>query len=275
MFDFLADPGTWGVALITLTVLEIVLGIDNIVFISILVGKLPKEQQDRARIIGLSLAMVMRIGLLFTISWIIGLTAPWFTVFGMDISGRDLILIGGGLFLLGKATFEIHDRLEGEEHAAGAVGAGTAAFAPVIAQILLLDIVFSLDSVITAVGMAEDLWVMVAAVVIAVGVMLLSSGMISNFVNQHPTVKMLALSFLLLIGMSLVAEGLEFHIPKGYIYFAMGFSVFVEMLNLRIRGRGKDKAEPVHLRDPYHVSDGAPGPTPAPPAGPAPTPAPD
>jgi predicted tellurium resistance membrane protein TerC len=275
VFDFLADPGTWAVALITLTVLEIVLGIDNIVFISILVGKLPKEQQDRARIIGLSLAMFMRIGLLFTISWIIGLTAPWFNVLGMDISGRDLILIGGGLFLLGKATFEIHDRLEGDEHAAGAVAAGTAAFAPVIAQILLLDIVFSLDSVITAVGMAEDLWVMVAAVVIAVGVMLLSSGMISNFVNQHPTVKMLALSFLLLIGMSLVAEGLEFHIPKGYIYFAMGFSVFVEMLNLRIRGRGKAKAEPVHLRDPYHVSDGAPGPAAAPPAGPASTPAQD
>jgi predicted tellurium resistance membrane protein TerC len=261
VFEFLSDPGTWVVALVTLTVLEIVLGIDNIVFISILVGKLPKEDQDRARIIGLSLAMVMRIALLFTISWIIGLTQPWFNVFGMDISGRDLILLGGGLFLIGKATFEIHDRLEGDEHASGAAVAGTAAFGSIIAQILALDLVFSLDSVITAVGMAEDLWVMVTAVIIAVGVMLLSSGMISNFVNQHPTVKMLALSFLLLIGTSLVAEGLEFHIPKGYIYFAMAFSVFVELLNLRIRGRGRDKGEPVHLRDPYHVNEASPAAT--------------
>ena len=272
MFEFLSDPGTWAVALVTLTVLEIVLGIDNIVFISILVGKLPAEQQDRARIIGLSLAMFMRIGLLFTISWIIGLTQPWFEIAGMEFSGRDLILIGGGLFLLGKATFEIHDRLEGDEHGAGGT-AGTASFASVIAQILALDIVFSLDSVITAVGMAEDLWVMIAAVVIAVGVMLVSSGVIARFVNEHPTVKMLALSFLLLIGMSLVAEGLEFHIPKGYIYFAMGFSVFVELLNLRIRGRGRDHGEPVHLRDPYHVTDTpAAGPTPPVGAGPAPTP---
>ena len=265
MFDFLADPGTWAVALITLTVLEIVLGIDNIVFISILVGKLPKTDQDRARIIGLSLAMVMRIALLFTISWVIGLTAPLFNILGQDISGRDLILLGGGLFLIGKATFEIHDRLEGEEHAASA-GGGRASFASIIAQILALDLVFSLDSVITAVGMAEDLWVMVTAVVIAVGVMLFSSGMISDFVNRHPTVKMLALSFLLLIGMSLVAEGLEFHIPKGYVYFAMGFSVFVELLNLRMRARRRG-GEPVHLRDPYHVTDGAP---PAPAATPSP-----
>ena len=261
MFDFLANPETWAIALLTLTVLEIVLGIDNIVFISILVGKLPADQQDRARIIGLGLAMFMRIGLLFTISWIIGLTAPLFEIAGMEFSGRDLILIGGGLFLLGKATFEIHDRLEGEEHGSVAI-AGAASFTSVIAQILALDIVFSLDSVITAVGMAEDLWVMVTAVVIAVGVMLISSGYIATFVNRHPTVKMLALSFLLLIGMSLVAEGLDFHIPKGYIYFAMGFSVFVEILNLRIRGGGDKGGEPVHLRDPYHVSDApASGPT--------------
>ena len=276
MFDFLANPETWAIALLTLTVLEIVLGIDNIVFISILVGKLPREQQDRARIIGLSLAMFMRIALLFTISWIIGLTQPWFNILGQDISGRDLILIGGGLFLLGKATFEIHERLEGDDHPPGTVASGTASFASVIAQILALDLVFSLDSVITAVGMAEDLWVMVTAVVIAVGVMLISSGYIADFVNQHPTVKMLALSFLLLIGTSLVAEGLEFHIPKGYIYFAMGFSVFVEILNLRIRGGGKGRPEPVHLRDPYHVTDEkAAGPTPPLGAGPSPTPAED
>jgi predicted tellurium resistance membrane protein TerC len=271
VFEFLGDPGTWVVALLTLTVLEIVLGIDNIIFISILAGKLPLEQQNRARIVGLSLAMLMRIGLLFSISWVIGLTGTLFTVFDFDFSGRDLILIGGGLFLLGKATFEIHEKLEGEEHAPGAVAAGTASFAATIAQILLLDIVFSLDSVITAVGMAEELWVMVTAVVIAVGVMLVSAATISDFVNRHPTVKMLALSFLLLIGMSLVAEGFEFHIPKGYIYFAMGFSVFVEVLNLRLRG-GRKGGEPVHLRDPYHVTDSErAGPTP--PLGAGPTPA--
>ena len=261
MFEFLSDPGTWVVALLTLTVLEIVLGIDNIIFISILAGKLPAEQQNKARILGLTLAMFMRIALLFSLSWVIGLTGTLITVLGMDISGRDLILLGGGLFLLGKATFEIHEKLEGDEHAAG--GGGTANFASVIAQILVLDAVFSLDSVITAVGMAEDLWVMVAAVMIAIGVMLVSAGTISDFVNRHPTVKMLALSFLLLIGMSLVAEGLDFHIPKGYIYFAMGFSVLVEVLNLRLRGRGKDKSEPVHLRDPYGVTDAEKaGPTP-------------
>ena len=274
MFEFLGDPGTWVVALLTLTALEIVLGIDNIIFISILAGKLPAEQQSRARVVGLTLAMFMRIALLFSLSWVIGLTGTLFTILDFDISGRDLILIGGGLFLLGKATFEIHEKMEGEEHAGGAA-AGTASFASVIAQILVLDAVFSLDSVITAVGMAEELWVMVAAVVIAIGVMLVSAGTISDFVNRHPTVKMLALSFLLLIGMSLVAEGLDFHIPKGYIYFAMGFSVFVEVLNLRLRGgKGKGKGEPVHLRDPYRVTDSATaGPTPPLGAGPKPTPA--
>ena len=274
MFEFLGDPGTWVVALLTLTVLEIVLGIDNIIFISILAGKLPADQQNRARIVGLSLAMFMRIALLFSISWVIGLTGTLFSVLDFDISGRDLILLGGGLFLLGKATFEIHEKLEGEEHAGGAA-AGTASFASVIAQIVVLDAVFSLDSVITAVGMADELWVMVAAVVIAIGVMLVSAGTISDFVNRHPTVKMLALSFLLLIGMSLVADGLDVHIPKGYIYFAMGFSVFVEVLNLRIRG-GKSRGKPVHLRDPYRITDSAKaGPTPPLGAGPAPTPAED
>jgi predicted tellurium resistance membrane protein TerC len=260
VFEQLADPQVW-VALLTLTVLEIVLGIDNIIFISILAGKLPAEQQDRARIVGLAAAMLMRIALLFSISWVIGLTEPLFAVGGLEISGRDVILIAGGLFLLGKATFEIHERVEGETHATG-TGRAAASFTAVIIQIMLLDIVFSLDSVITAVGMAEQLWVMIAAVVIAVGVMLVSSGAIAGFVNRHPTVKMLALSFLLLIGMSLVAEGFEFHIPKGYIYFAMGFSVFVELLNLRVRGRGTTEP-PVQLRDPYHVT-----PPPAPPAHP-------
>jgi len=266
VFESLADPQIW-IALLTLTVLEIVLGIDNIIFISILAGKLPAEQQNRARIVGLTAAMLMRILLLFTISWVIGLTAPWFNVFGMDISGRDLILIVGGLFLLGKSTLEIHGKLEGDEHASGS-GVKVTSFASVIVQIMLLDIVFSLDSVITAVGMAEDLWVMIAAVVIAVGVMLFSSKWISDFVNRHPTVKILALSFLLLIGTSLVAEGLEFHIPKGYIYFAMAFSVFVEVINLRIRGK---PAEPVHLRDPYHLTDAEQA-APTPPLGQAPPP---
>ena len=266
MFDALADPQIW-IALLTLTALEIVLGIDNIIFISILAGKLPPEQQNRAQVVGLTAAMLMRILLLFTISWVIGLTAPWFNVLGMDISGRDLILIVGGLFLLGKLTLEIHGKLEGDEHATGASRKVTS-FASVIVQIMLLDIVFSLDSVITAVGMADDLWVMIAAVVIAVGVMMVSAGAISAFVNRHPTVKILALSFLLLIGTSLVAEGLEFHIPKGYIYFAMAFSVFVEVINLRIRGKPD---EPVHLRDPYHLTDeDQAGPTP--PLGQAPPP---
>jgi predicted tellurium resistance membrane protein TerC len=233
------------VALVTLTVLEIVLGIDNIVFISILAGRLPKESRARARKVGLSLAMLMRIALLLSITWVMRLTAPLFTVVGQAISGRDLILIVGGLFLLAKSTHEIHEKLEGEEGSAS--GRVAASFGAIIVQILLLDIVFSLDSVITAVGMAEDVAVMVLAVVIAVGVMLVSAGAISDFVERHPTVKMLALSFLLLIGVSLVAEGFDQHIPKGYIYFAMFFSVFVEMINLRVRTR----TPPVHLHQPY------------------------
>jgi predicted tellurium resistance membrane protein TerC len=241
----LTDPQAW-IALVTLTVLEIVLGIDNIVFISILAGKLPEHQQGKARQVGLALAMGTRIALLASIAWIIKLTAPLFAVFSEEISGRDLILLVGGLFLLAKATHEIHDKLEGVEgHKSAQVAAS---FASVIVQILLLDVVFSLDSVITAVGMADRLSIMVLAVVIAVGVMMVSAGTISGFVERHPTVKMLALSFLLLIGMSLIAEGLDQHIPKGYIYFAMGFSVFVEGLNLRVRAlRGR----PVHLRQRY------------------------
>jgi len=233
------------IALLTLTVLEIVLGIDNIVFISILAAKLPADLRARARKVGLTLAMLMRIALLVSITWVMRLTTPLFTIVGQEISGRDLILIVGGLFLLAKSTFEIHDKLEGEEgHASAKVAAS---FNAVIVQILLLDIVFSLDSVITAVGMADDVAVMILAVIIAVGVMLVSAASISDFVERHPTVKMLALSFLLLIGISLVAEGLDQHIPKGYIYFAMGFSIFVEMINLRIRAR----SAPVHLHQSY------------------------
>ena len=233
-------------ALITLTFLEIVLGVDNVIFISILSSKLPAADQPKTRRVGLLAAMIMRILLLLSIAWIIKLTAPLFSVFGRDISGRDLILIGGVLFLLGKATLEIHERLEGEEgHSSARVAPS---FTAVILQIMLLDIVFSLDSVITAVGMADQLWVMVTAVVIAVLIMLVASGTISRFVNNHPTVKVLALSFLLLIGVSLIAEGFHQHIPKGYIYFAMAFSVFVEAINLRVRTKAK---EPVHLRDPY------------------------
>ena len=233
------------IALLTLTVLEIVLGIDNIVFISILAGKLPPAERERARKTGLSLAMFIRIALLFSITWVMRLTNPLVTVVEQEISGRDLILIGGGLFLIAKSTFEIHEKLEGEEGHGSAKAA--ASFAGVIVQILLLDVVFSLDSVITAVGMAEDIAVMILAVIIAVGVMLLSAGAISDFVERHPTVKMLALSFLILIGVSLIGEGLDQHIPKGYIYFAMAFSVFVEMINLRVRA----KSSPVHLHQAY------------------------
>jgi predicted tellurium resistance membrane protein TerC len=239
MLELLTDPQVW-IALLTLTVLEIVLGIDNIIFISILAGKLPREQQDRARIVGLSLAMLTRIALLFSLSWVIGLTAPLFSIFGHEISGRDLILIGGGLFLLWKSTFEIHDRLEGEEHPAG-TGRVAASFGAVIAQILALDVVFSLDSVITAVGMVDEIGVMIAAVVVAVGFMFLFAKPISRFVEQHPTVKILALSFLLLIGTTLVAEGLGQHIAKGYIYFAMAFSVFVEVMNIQMRKRMQNR----------------------------------
>ena len=247
--EWLTSPEAW-IALVTLTFLEIVLGVDNVIFISILAGKLPAEQQKKARQVGLGLAMFMRIALLASLAWIVKLTAPLFTVWGQAVSGRDLILLLGGLFLMAKATFEIHDKLEGGEGHASARVAPT--FASVIFQILLLDIVFSLDSVITAVGMAEDLGVMIAAVVIAVAVMMVSAGAISSYVERHPTVKMLALSFLLLIGLSLVAEGFHQHIPKGYIYFAMGFSIFVEMINLRIRAiRHEGKAEPVELRHRY------------------------
>jgi predicted tellurium resistance membrane protein TerC len=233
------------IALLTLTVLEIVLGIDNVIFISILAGKLPADTRGRARKVGLLAAMAMRIVLLLSITWVMRLTTPLFALLGQEISGRDLILIGGGLFLLAKSTHEIHDKLEGDEgHASARV---VASFGAVVVQIMLLDIVFSLDSVITAVGMANDVVVMILAVIAAVAVMLVSSSSISAFVERHPTVKMLALSFLVLIGVSLIAEGLDQHIPKGYIYFAMGFSVFVEMLNVRIRAR----TAPVHLHQRY------------------------
>jgi predicted tellurium resistance membrane protein TerC len=241
--EWITEPGSL-IALLTLTVLEIVLGIDNIIFISILSGKLPKHQQDKARLTGLALAMITRILLLFSIVWIMKLTLPLFTVLSQEISGRDIILIVGGLFLLAKSTFEIHDKLEGEEGHRTAKAAKS--FGSVIIQILLLDIVFSLDSVITAVGMANNIVIMIIAVVIAVGVMMVSSKSISNFVEKHPTVKMLALAFLILIGVSLIAEGLEQHIPKGYIYFAMAFSVFVEMLNLKMKSK---KRNPVELRN--------------------------
>ena len=244
--EWISQPDAW-IALVTLTLLEIVLGIDNIVFISILSEKVKPELQARARQVGLALAMGTRILLLFSITWVMRLTAPLFTVFERGFSGRDLILVGGGLFLLGKATYEIHHSLEGDAH--GREAGVAASFGSVILQIAILDIVFSLDSVITAVGMADHIQVMIAAVVIAVGVMMVSAGPLSAFVSRHPTVKMLALSFLLLIGMTLVAEGLGQHISKGYIYFAMGFSVFVEMLNLRVKANRRS-SPPVELRGP-------------------------
>lgn len=242
--DWLTNPDIY-VGFFTLLALEVVLGIDNVVFLSILSGKLPKDQQGRARKIGLSLALLMRVGLLLTLSAIIALTDPFFTIFGRGISGRDLILIAGGLFLLAKSTYEIHDKLEGESGHAVAKAPGS--FTSVIIQIVILDLVFSLDSVITAVGMVDEIGVMIAAVVVAIGIMLVSAAPISAFVDKHPTVKILALSFLLLIGLGLLLEGLGQHIPKGYIYFAMGFSLFVESLNLRAGRKAKEKVQ-LHSR---------------------------
>ena len=242
--SWMTNPEAW-IALLTLTVLEIVLGIDNIIFISILAGKLPAHQRDKARLIGLGLAMFTRIALLLSLTWLMGLTAPLVTVLGHDISGRDLILLVGGLFLIGKSTVEIHEKLEGVEGEESARVA--ASFTSVLVQIMLLDIVFSLDSIITAIGMANRVAVMVIAVVLAVGFMMFFSKAISDFVERHPTIKMLALSFLILIGVALVGDGLGMHIPKGYIYFAMAFSVCVEMLNLRFRRPGV----PVKLHQPY------------------------
>ncbi|HAV75857.1 MAG TPA: hypothetical protein DCX53_00740 [Anaerolineae bacterium] len=243
--DWITQPESW-IAFVTLIALELVLGVDNVIFISILAGKLPKEQQPRARSFGIALAVITRILLLLSLSWIIGLTEPLFTLFGFQFAGRDIILLAGGLFLLWKSTHEIHQKLEGVEgHASAKVAAS---FASVIFQIMLLDIVFSLDSVITAVGMVDEISIMIIAVIAAALVMIFTAGPISAFVEEHPTIKMLALSFLLLIGFTLIVEGLHQHIPKGYIYFAMGFSVFVEMLNLRLRARSK---QPVVLREAY------------------------
>lgn len=249
MFEWVSDPQIW-ISLLTLTALEVVLGIDNIIFISILAGKLPPEKQKKARQLGLSLALITRVLLLLSLTWLMGMTRPLFTLPILDhgLSGRDLILLIGGLFLIGKSVVEVHDKLEGEDgHATTAKG--RVSFASVIVQILLLDIVFSLDSVITAIGMADVVGVMIAAVVIAIVVMLVFAGAISDFVNRHPTVKMLALSFLILIGVSLIGESLGQHIPKGYIYFSMAFALGVEMLNLRLRT--KQKSQPVELHQPY------------------------
>jgi predicted tellurium resistance membrane protein TerC len=248
--DLLLNPEVW-VAFLTLLALEIVLGIDNIVFISILVDKLPEERQALARRLGLGLALVMRILLLLSLSWVIGLTAPLFTLLGQEISGRDVILILGGLFLLGKATYEIHENLEGEEgHSSARV---KATFGSVLVQIVIIDMVFSLDSVITAVGMVDQVSVMIAAVTVAILVMLVSAEAVAGVVNRHPTLKMLALSFL--IGLALLLEGFDQHVPKGYIYFAMGFSVFVEFLNIRVRRRREARSVPVQLHQRYATSE--------------------
>jgi predicted tellurium resistance membrane protein TerC len=248
--EWLSDPQIW-ISLFTLTALEIVLGIDNIIFISILAGKLPQDQQAKARKLGLMLALITRILLLMSLTWIMGLTKPMFTMplVNVGVSGRDLVLLIGGLFLIWKSVREVHEKLEDDDgHAT--TGRARVSFTSVIVQILLLDIVFSLDSVITAVGMADNLWVMIAAVVIALGVMLIFAGAISDFVNKHPTLKMLALSFLILIGVTLIGEGLHFHIPKGYIYFSMAFAFGVEMLNLKLRSK-QTKQKPVELHQPY------------------------
>jgi len=248
MMELLIDPQAW-IALATLTALELVLGIDNIVFISILVDKLPKVQQNRARRLGLFMAMFMRIGLLLVLAWIVGLVAPLFSVLGKEISGRDLILIAGGLFLIYKSTGEIHQSLEGEEgHASSSV---KATFTAVILQIMVVDMVFSLDSIITAVGMVDRIEVMITAVVLSVGLMMLFAGVIGRFVSDHPTIKMLALSFLVVVGVVLIAEGFDHHVPKGYVYFAMAFSLGVETLNIRMRKRS---ARPAHLH-PAYVED--------------------
>jgi len=245
--EWLADPQAW-IALATLTALEIVLGIDNIIFISILVGRLPEHQRNKARQIGLGLAMGTRIALLLSLSWVMGLTDTLFTLFDHAVSGRDLILIGGGLFLLAKSTHEIHNSLEGEEEQHGS--SASASFMMILVQIAILDIVFSLDSVITAVGLADHISVMVLAIVISVIIMMLSAKAIGEFVDSHPTIKILALSFLILVGMTLVGEGFGLHIPKGYIYFSMAFSVAVEFLNLRMRANRKRKLDPIKLRKP-------------------------
>ena len=251
MFEFLLSPEIW-IAFFTLTALELVLGIDNIIFISILVDKLPREQQELARRIGLFLAMFMRIALLLVLSWIVGLTEPVLTLFGYGVSGRDLILIAGGLFLIWKSTGEVHQLLEGEEGSESAKVASS--FAGVIAQIMVIDLVFSLDSIITAVGMVSQVGVMIAAVVTSVGLMMLFARSIGEFVSNHPTIKMLALSFLVVVGVVLIADGFGHHVPKGYIYFAMAFSVGVEMLNIRMR---KKTIKPVDLREPYAREFGA------------------
>ncbi|MBC6904397.1 TerC family protein [Saccharophagus sp. K07] len=243
MFEWLSNPEAW-IALATLTALEIVLGIDNIIFISILVGRLPARQRNVARRLGLALAMLTRLALLFSLAWVMGLTDPWFTVLGEEISGRDIILIGGGLFLLAKATHEIHNSLEGAEESERPIGASNMLM--ILVQIAILDIVFSLDSVITAVGLADDVMVMAIAIVLAVGVMLFAARPIGDFVESHPTVKILALSFLVMVGLTLMVEGFDVHVPKGYIYFAMAFSLGVEMLNLRLR----KKRDPIQLHKP-------------------------
>lgn len=258
-FSWISSPETW-IALVTLVALELVLGVDNVIFISILAGKLPQQDQQRARNTGIAMAVFTRILLLLSLSWIIGLeealfTLPWFGGEALGISGRDLILIAGGIFLLWKSTHEIHDKLEGKQgHASAKVGA---TFWSVIVQIMLLDIVFSLDSVITAVGMVDHIEIMIFAVIVAAGVMIFTAGPLSSFVEQHPTIKILALSFLLLIGFTLVVEGLHQHIPKGYIYFAMGFSILVELINLRVR---QNERQPVQLHTPYTAEAAAAAP---------------